>query len=77
MPGMMNMGGGGPMGGLTAARPEMAPPSQEAAPDLQAAAMVLQDAVEQYGPQIIDVLRQILSSTPGAGGEPPEGAGME
>ena len=63
----MMSGGGGPMGGLAAARPEAAAPQEQ--PDLQAAASILQDAVSQFGPQIIDVLKQLLESAPAAGGD--------
>lgn len=65
-------GGGAPMGGLAAARPEASTPQEQ--PDLQAAASILQDAVSQFGPQILDVLKQLLESAPTSGGDGSGGA---
>ena len=75
MNGMMGGGGAGPMQGLTAAAPQAAEPEQ-GQPDLQAAASVLQDAVSQYGPQIIEAIQALLAGGgeaggPAAGGMPP------
>ena len=70
MDGMMS-GGPGPMQGLAAARPA---PAQEPQSDPQAAAMsILQDAVSQFGPEIIGALQAVLASVGSSGGE----AGME
>lgn len=61
------------MQGLEQARPD-AQPNQDAGGDLQqAAAGILQDAVSQFGPEIIQVIIQILSS----GGEQGEGSGQQ
>lgn len=67
------MGGGGAMQGLQAAQP---PVPQAAAPAAgpEQAMQILQDAVSQYGPEIIEVLKQILAQ---AGGGPEAGVGMD
>ena len=75
MNGMMGGGGAGPMQGLTAAVPQAVEPEQ-GQPDLQAAASVLQDAVAQFGPQIIEAIQALLAgggeaAGPAAGGMPP------
>ena len=79
---MNGMGGGmaGPMKGLASAQPEAAQPEQ-GQPDLQAAASVLQDAVAQFGPQIIEAIQALLAgggeaAGPAAGGMPPGPMGM-
>lgn len=76
-----------PLQGLAAAKPapSQQPPAQEDPKQLlHAAAGILQDAVSQFGPQIIMVLKQLLDTAPtgnapqtqapppGPGG-PPEG----
>lgn len=66
----------GPMQGLDAARP--APP-QAQPPDPKAAAIqLLKTAVQQFGPEIIQALKEILDNIPGAAGPAGEvpGPGM-
>ena len=64
-----------PVQGLQAAQPTpTAPPTGGQNPQVEAAMSLLQQAVAQYGPGIIEVLKQIL--TQGGGGAapmPPQG----
>ena len=60
--------GQGPMQGLAAAQPEMSAPEQpQASPE--AAMGIIQDAVAQFGPEIVSILKQILASAPDGGAE--------
>ena len=68
--------GQAPMQGLNAAQPPAAPPGGGDPKQqlLQAAGTVLQDAVAQFGPQIVEVLTQLLTTAPPPGaGAPPSG----
>jgi len=62
--------GQGAMQGLQAAQPAV-PEAQGQAPQVEDGMAILQAAVEQYGPEIIEVLRQILAQ---AGSAPEMGA---
>lgn len=63
--------GSGPMQGLSAAQPA-APEAAAPAAGPEQAMAVLQDAVAQYGPEIVEILKQILVES----GAPAAPAGM-
>ncbi len=70
------------MQGLTAARPQATQNPQNAGAQdpkhlIQAAGSILEQAVSQFGPQIIEILKQILTGPPpGAGSQgSPQGGG--
>ena len=76
---MMMPGGPAAMQGLQSARPnESEAPSQEGGgPEelMQAAASLLEQAVSQFGPEIVPILQQLLSGA-GGGAGPEAGGGM-
>jgi len=60
------------MQGLQAAQPEMSA-QEEPQVGPEAAMGIIRDAVAQFGPEIVGILKQILASAPDAGGEMPPG----
>lgn len=65
----------GPMQGLAAARPAESQGAEGGGPEqlVQAAGALLEDAVAQFGPEIVMVLKEMLAGPSAPGGAEPEG----